>query len=81
VVLKDNAAYGCIVVEGHGRFGKFCCESPTMIHYGQLTADEFYVSYEASSAGVTISNQSKYEPLVILKHFGPDCGMPATKAK
>ena len=79
VVIKDNAAYGCIVVEGYGTFGKFRCESPTMIRFGQLTADEFYVSRTASCAGVTISNQSAYEPLVILKHFGPDCGMPAAK--
>jgi hypothetical protein len=23
-----------------------------------------------------IRNASPYEPLVVLKHFGPDCGMP-----
>jgi hypothetical protein len=65
-----------VVVQGHGRFGSFSCESPTMIRYGQLTADEFFVSHAASCAGVTIKNDSAYEPLVILKHFGPDCGMP-----
>jgi hypothetical protein len=76
VVIRDGAAYGCVVVQGLGRFGSFSCESPTMIRYGQLTADEFFVSHAASCAGVTIKNDSAYEPLVILKHFGPDCGMP-----
>jgi hypothetical protein len=77
VVVKDNAAYGCVVVEGHGKFGVFDCESPTLIRYGQLTADEFYVSNARAREGVKVTNESRYEPLVILKHFGPDCGMPA----
>lgn len=28
VVVRDGAAYGCIVVQGRGRFGAFACESP-----------------------------------------------------
>lgn len=80
VTIADHAPYGCLVIQGHGKFGVFDCETPTLIHYGQLTADEFYVSYEASSRGVTIENTSKYEPLVILKHFGPDCGIPQVEA-
>ncbi len=80
VVIRDNAAYGCIVVQGRGKFGKFDCESPTLIRYGQLTADEFFVSHDASTKGVKVTNLSKYEPLVILKHFGPDCGMPRVEA-
>jgi hypothetical protein len=81
VTVKDAAAYGCLVVQGHGRFGVFDCESPTLIRFGQLTADEFYVSSHKAKEGVKIHNLSKYEPLVILKHFGPDCGMPAAKVK
>lgn len=81
VVIKDNAAYGCLVVQGRGEFGSFICESPTLIRYGQLTADEFYVSNARSREGVRIKNTSPVEPLVILKHFGPDCGMPQKKAK
>lgn len=76
VIIKDNAAYGCLCVQGYGSFGGFPCESPTLIRYGQLTSDEFYVSYDAAGKGVTINNRSKYEPLVMLKHFGPDCGIP-----
>ncbi len=79
VEIKDAAAYGCLVVEGHGAFGVFECESPTLIRFGQLTADEFYVSNAKAKQGVRVTNLSKYEPLVILKHFGPDCGMPAAK--
>jgi hypothetical protein len=51
-----------------------------MIRYGQLTADEFFVSKDASNEGIKIVNASKYEPLVILKHFGPDCGIPEVEA-
>ncbi|MBR2572458.1 MAG: hypothetical protein IKE30_10125 [Clostridia bacterium] len=80
VTVRDNAPYGCLVIEGHGKFGVFDCETPTLIHYGDLTADEFYVSYEASARGVTVTNTSKYEDLVILKHFGPDCNSPEVPA-
>ena len=80
VTVRDNAPYGCLVIEGHGKFGVFDCETPTLIHYGDLTADEFYVSYEASARGVTVTNTSKYEDLVILKHFGPDCNAPEVPA-
>ncbi|MGI6112701.1 MAG: hypothetical protein ACOYEJ_01100 [Mahellales bacterium] len=80
VLIKDNAAYGCVVIQGHGKFGKFDCESPTLIRFGQLTADEFFVSHGASTEGVRVTNLSRYEPLVILKHFGPDCNMPQVEA-
>jgi hypothetical protein len=76
VTIKDKAAYGCVVVQGRGSFGKFICESPTLIRYGQFTGDEFYVSHKKALEGVAVTNSSPFEPLVILKHFGPDCGMP-----
>ncbi len=79
VTIKDSAAYGCVAVQGRGQFGNFICESPTLIRYGQLTADEFYVSNSRAKEGVTITNTSPVEPLVILKHFGPDCGIPSKK--
>ena len=56
--------------------GKFVIETPTLIRYGQLTADEFFVSNARAREGVLVKNTSPVEPLVILKHFGPDCGMP-----
>lgn len=72
VTITDPCAYGCVVIEGHGRIGRFDCETPTLIHYGDLTADEFFVSKKTAQKGVMIANTSKYEPLILLKHFGPD---------
>jgi hypothetical protein len=72
VVVKDSAAYGCILVQGYGKFGCYACETPSMIRLGQLTADEFFVSKKSAAEGVIIENRSYCEPLVILKHFGPD---------
>ena len=71
-MIEDPCAYGCVVIQGRGKLGGFDCESPTLIRYGQLTADEFFVSRPAAVKGVRIINRSKYEPLVMLKHFGPD---------
>lgn len=77
VTIRDGAAYGCICVQGHGKLGIFDCEAATLLHYGQQSTDEFFVSEKAATDGVTITNLSKVEPLVILKHFGPNCpGVP-----
>ena len=43
-----------------------------MLRFGQLGADEYFVSEAAAKAGVTITNKSPVEPMVILKHFGPN---------
>jgi len=72
VTVKDGAAYGCIIVQGHGVFGDFEAEAATLLRYGQASADEYFVSESAAQAGVHISNHSHYEPLVVLKHFGPN---------
>jgi len=69
VTVKDEAAYGCVFVQGHGKFGVFDAETPTMIRFGQRTADEYFVSEQAARNGVTISNPSQFEPIVVLKHF------------
>ncbi len=71
VTIKDSAAYGFIMMQGHGTMGRWDIETPTMIRYGQLTHDEFFVSEDAAKAGVTITNPSKSDPIVMLKHFGP----------
>jgi hypothetical protein len=42
-----------------------------MIRYGQLTYDEYFVSEKAAKKGVKISNPSKSDPIILLKHFGP----------
>jgi hypothetical protein len=71
VLIKDAAAYGVIVVEGHGIMGKLETETPSMIRFGQMTKDEFFVTACAAKQGVTITNRSDRENLVMLKHFGP----------
>ncbi|GAB3941595.1 hypothetical protein GCM10028805_04970 [Spirosoma harenae] len=71
VTIKDNAAYGLIMMQGHGKMGDWAIETPTMIRYGQLTNDEFFVSEKAAKEGVVITNQSTTDPIVMLKHFGP----------
>ncbi len=40
--------------------------------FGQLSGDEYFVSEAAAREGVRIENQSAWEPMVILKHFGPN---------
>ena len=72
VTIKDAAAYGLIMMQGHGTMGVWDIETPTMIRYGQFTNDEFFVSEKAAQEGVKIVNPSKTDPIVMLKHFGPD---------
>lgn len=77
-LVKDGAAYGCIFIQGHGKFGVYDCEAATLLRFGQQSTDEFFVSEKAAQDGVAITNLSKVEPLVVLKHFGPNCpGAPA----
>lgn len=71
VVIKDNSAYGLIAIQGRGKIGKLDIETPTLIHFGELTDDEFFVTESAGKIAVTITNTSKHENLVMLKHFGP----------
>jgi len=71
VTIKDSAAYGVILTQGHGRFGNLTVSTPAMIRYGQMTEDELFVTAETAKAGVRIENLSETDPLVMLKHFGP----------
>lgn len=72
VTIKDSAAYGLIMMQGHGKMGVWDIETPAMIRYGQLTNDEFFVSEKAALDGVKITNLSSTDPIVMLKHFGPE---------
>ena len=72
VTIKDAAAYGMIMMQGHGKMGVWDVETPSLIRYGQLTRDEYFVSESAAREGVTIVNPSAADPIVMLKHFGPD---------
>ena len=77
VVICDSAAYGMILIEGEGTMGKWNISTPTLIRYGELTNDEFFVSESAAKAGVRITNTSATEPLVMLKHFAENPDLPA----
>ena len=68
-VIKDAAAYGFILIQGKGTFGEWSIETPTLIRYGELTNDEFFVTEKAATDGVVIKNTSETEELVMLKHF------------
>jgi hypothetical protein len=72
VTIEDSGAYGMIMMQGHGTMGVWNVETPTMIRYGQMTHDEYFVSDAAAQAGVKITNASNTDPIVMLKHFGPD---------
>ena len=71
VTIKDSACYGFITMQGHGKFGVWDIETPALIRYGQLSDDEFFVSEAAAKEGIVITNPSKNDPIVLLKHFGP----------
>ncbi|MBN2594249.1 MAG: hypothetical protein JXA81_12145 [Sedimentisphaerales bacterium] len=72
VTIKDSACYGFITMQGHGKLGVWDIETPALIRYGQLTYDEFFVTEKAAKKGVKITNPSKSDPIVLLKHFGPE---------
>ncbi|MHA1278821.1 MAG: hypothetical protein ACTSQI_15665 [Candidatus Helarchaeota archaeon] len=72
VSIHDSGAYGLIMLQGYGTLNNWKLETPTLIRYGQLTNDEFFVGEAAANDGVTITNCSNTEPLVMLKHFGPE---------
>ena len=71
VTIRDAAAYGVILTQGHGTFAGLQVSTPAMIRFGQMTEDELFVSADASRQGVRIENRSDSDPLVMLKHFGP----------
>lgn len=72
ITITDKVAFGCIIIQGHGKFGVYDAEAAIMLRFGQLSSDEYFVSEAASKKGITIVNNSQYEPMVILKHFGPN---------
>ena len=71
-VVKDAAAYGLIMMQGHGTMNGMPLETPSLIRYGQLTNDEYFVSEQAAKNGIEIVNKSSCDPIVMLKHFGPE---------
>lgn len=72
VTMQDSAAFGCVLIQGYGKFGTHAAEAACMLRFGQLSADEFFVSEPAARKGIRIENHSRCEPMVFLKHFGPN---------
>lgn len=71
VTIKDSAAYGAILTQGHGTIAKQPVATPSMIRFGEMTQDEVFVTAPVAKEGVRIENPSTSDPLVLLKHFGP----------
>ena len=71
VTLVDAACYGLILLQGHGRLGPWSADTSTLLRFGQLTSDEFFVTEEAARRGVRVLNPSKTDPIVMLRHYGP----------
>ncbi len=80
VTIRDAEAYGLIVVQGRGKVGRFEIESPTLVRFGEITYDEFFVSRGVARDGVEIINNGN-ENLVMLKHFGPGNSEAPSKIK
>ncbi len=87
--IRDNGAYGLIVVQGEGAINGNRLECPKLIRFKDLTQDEVFVAHEAARAGVVYENTSATEPLVVLRYFGPEVnpeapdvgGKPPKKAR
>src|SRR6476659_3346202 len=52
VTIKDAAAYGIILTQGHGTFGGLQVSTPAMIRFGQMTEDELFVTAQRAREGV-----------------------------
>jgi hypothetical protein len=69
--IQDPGASGWITVQGRGQMGNLKLQTPAMIHFGEETEDEVFISHQAATQGVQIENTGS-EPLVGLRYFGPD---------
>ncbi|NDJ60346.1 MAG: hypothetical protein GYB67_04425 [Chloroflexi bacterium] len=72
VTITDPGACGVFATQGRGTVGVHPVETPTFIRFGDVTLDEYFVTDETARGGYTVTNNGT-EPLVLLRHFGPDC--------
>ena len=49
--------------------GDFECEAPGLLHFDDISGDEFFISEKAAKAGIVVKNTSTYEPLVLLQNY------------
>jgi len=82
ITIKDAGASGWITVQGEGKVGAHDVATPTLIRFGQMTADELFISADAAAAGYEVVNTGP-GPLVALRYFGPDvhADLPASGRK
>jgi len=71
VTLTEADAYGAIAVGGHGTINGLELAAISMVRINDLTRDEYFVTARAAQGGVTITNSSDVEDLVVLKNYGP----------
>ena len=64
---------------GTGRINGQPLNSPKLIRFHELTEDEYFVTEDGATAGVTFENTSATEPLVALRYFGPEVNPSAPK--
>jgi hypothetical protein len=69
--IRDNGAYGLIVVQGSGKMNRLTLDCPKLIRFTELTEDEVFCTESAAKAGVVFENTSEVEDLVALRYFGP----------
>ena len=75
--LKDNGAYGLVVVQGSGKMNSLALGCPKLIRFSEMTDDEVFCTESAARAGVVFENTSEVESLVVLRYFGPDANPDA----
>ena len=70
--IKDAGAYGIILTQGHGKFGKLPVSTPALIRFGEIDRGRA-VRHAQTPRGPACASRTAAprEPLVILKHFGP----------
>ena len=69
ITIKDGAPYGFFMLQGFGNMEGFEVSAPNVIRFGQLTNDEYFICADKAKVGVTITNLSNSQPIVMLKHF------------
>jgi len=71
VTVRDEGAFGLVVVQGAGCINGLAVSSPALIRFNDLTDDEVFVTATAAREGVRYESTSEVEPLVTLRYFGP----------
>jgi hypothetical protein len=77
--IRDNGAYGLILIQGQGTMNGVEVSSPTMIRFNEMTRDEIFCPCPTARQGVLFENTSDTENFVALRYFGPGVNPQAPK--